>query len=168
MHYFNYTELTGDEELDNLDIHDYFLNRWCCFIQYKLLNKLEGSIPYQSFEKNVYTCDEYSLTHAFVKYKNYFIDVDGIFTEEEFIEKCQRHYKKMQLKNKKKRLMMNINSLEEWTYVKLYLEEVIHYSQTMRNGWIECYEHDSLMFRASEYVINQIMKDEKMIELIKK
>jgi hypothetical protein len=162
-HIFAYNELTNDEEVDELDLHDYFLNRWCAFVQYKLLKRLPSAEAYQTFEKNIYNDNFFQLIHLTVKYKGHFIDVDGIFNENEFIKKCKKHYIKMQ--NKKKYSKNNI-SKNDWFTTDVYVEKVGADQHLSRIKWIEEYESHSLMNRASEYVVDQILKDCVMESLL--
>jgi len=91
MHYFNYSSKSKTQ----INYVDEFLHGWCSILQYLLINKIEGSIAFEIFEKTNETNGEFYNDHQIVFYKEYFIDVRGIFTEEEMIEEHRKEHIKM-------------------------------------------------------------------------
>jgi len=94
MIYFNY----DNNKFRNLNIVDEFLHGWCFVLQSYLFNCLHGSECYEIFEKTPETNGKYWNDHQIIKYKQFYIDVVGIYeSEEELIE----FYKKELCKNNK-------------------------------------------------------------------
>jgi hypothetical protein len=80
--------------LDNNQIKDEFLHGWCAYLQLAICRQFPEAEPYEIFEKSKDTEGEYWNVHQIVKFRGVYIDVRGIFTEEEMIkEHYKEHYK---------------------------------------------------------------------------
>lgn len=64
-----------------------FLQGWCHLLQYRLVRDLAGAEPYEIWEKTTETNNEFWNDHQIIKYKGFFIDASGIFTEKEMMHK---------------------------------------------------------------------------------
>ncbi len=86
MHTFNYPKVVYEGKTVS-DLKDEFLHGWCHLLQYRLIHELPGAEPYEIWEKTDETDGEFWNNHQIVKYKGLFIDISGIFTEEEMKRK---------------------------------------------------------------------------------
>lgn len=101
VYYFNHKlQYYRNEQFNSDKIIDEYLHGWCFYFQEILYNKIPNCEKYCIFEKTCETNGEYYDDHQIIKYKNYYIDIRGIFNETEMIEEHKKEYVKMARKYK--------------------------------------------------------------------
>jgi hypothetical protein len=93
MIYFSFTNVIyKGKVMQDEQIKYEFLNGWCHHFQSALCLEFPEAEGYEIFVMTVETNGEYLIDHQIVKYKGFFIDIRGIFTEDEMIEEHKKEY----------------------------------------------------------------------------
>lgn len=115
-----------DEEINGTNIGEFavdFSIHLAYFLYDKLEDKLEECEIYEIFEKTVYTDREYESNCAVIKYKDFYINAVGCFSEFEILDFYREQFRKKQEEQRDE----DINSLpytdEEWMEIDLYLSK---------------------------------------------
>lgn len=136
MYFFNAYKNVKYEQLI-----DEYLHGWCYYFQKILAGKLNGSEKYEIWDKTCDTNGEFYNDHQVIKYKNHYIDIRGIFTEEEMLQVHKNEHV-----NLTKKLFKNAD-----TSIESYLKEKDYTDDEMK------YNSDVLIF--TENVVNLILNE---------
>jgi len=165
MHYFTY-------DRTDYDVVDECLHGWCYIVQELLAYHLPDVEKYEIFDK---TCDskEYMNDHQIIKYKGYFIDVRGIFTEEEMLEEHIKEYKKVMTdiySNPK----FQPSTLEKKLQIDSYIQKISQEDQLLNLEYVkkeinlenlEENENDTIRQSVCKYVVRTILNDDVLKSL---
>ncbi len=120
MHRFSYPAIIRYKGKRVTHVKKEFIHGWCHLLQYRLVKELHGAEPYEIWEKTMETNNEFWNDHQIVKYKGFFIDVSGIFTEEQMMFKHRLLSRKINKDMEMKILPCEIISDDEYNeYVGL-------------------------------------------------
>lgn len=81
--------------LDDYDIKDNYLHGWCFLLQTVFCERVSNALPYKIFEKydpnhtdthSEYIEGEYWDNHVCMRLGNEYLDIQGIFSEDEYIK----------------------------------------------------------------------------------
>lgn len=139
MHLFKYnTHIYRNKHLNHEQIIDEYLHGWCYQFQEILLKNLIGGEKYEIFDKTYETNGEFWNDHQVIKYKNYYIDIRGIFTEDELLQTHKNEY----IKTCKK-------YGNSHTFIESYLKKVEN----------ETSELNEELLNLTTDIINHVLKD---------
>lgn len=104
----------------NIFIIDEFLHGWCPFLQYFLLKKLSliSKIIPEAWEiwertpETLETNNSFWNDHQIIKYRDIYIDVRGIFTEEEIIKAHKEEFVKSTITKRNKQPKYTIDQID--------------------------------------------------------
>lgn len=162
---FNYNNgIDGSDSIKDLDLKDEFLHGWCEVLQYYLKKHLPEAEEYVIFDRIYNTKGEFYDDHQVLKYKGYYIDVRGIFTEEELLEQHKNEYVKCVLQGDPKILAWTMKdhnvTLEDMLKIESYLGKV-------ESPGI-CDDENSLCMQCVEYIIHNILNHNFIKELMER
>ncbi len=141
MHKFNYPPFKHNGKI--IDLKDEFLHGWCFVLQYRLAKELYGAEPYEIWEKTEETNGEFWNDHQIIKYKGLFIDVRGIFTEEEIL-------------NEHKLECIKCSKFDSSSYIEMKLEPCKICSDE------EYFSFTGLPTQCCDFIIENIINDIKL------
>lgn len=151
---FNYPK-SGDCFIDELDLKDEFIHGWCHILQYFLYQKLEGAEMYEIFDRTLKETD-YEADHCVIKYKGFFIDARGCFTEEEMLNIHKEEYKKYQKESfRDEFLELYKCTEEEWFSIDSFLAQFENIDREEEG--IKQMGEDCLPIKCAKFMVEQIL-----------
>lgn len=143
VHRFIYSN--SSDRVGDLDIIEEFLHGWCFILQWILLKLLPGSEPYEIFETN----GEFWNDHQIIKFKGFYIDIRGIFTEKELLNEHRNEHVNTVYKYYKRRPIDN-SKLE----IDCYLAKSDYNTDDINTN--------ELPYKCAEYAAEVILNDPVM------